>query len=155
MRFIVLLGLALACLAVARPALASTPAQICVRQVTDDTLRPVPEALAGAVNQLFGTSMPASMVAATAVYRCYDGKVQVCTTGANLPCGKANTSRAPNQGEVEWCRQNPAAEYIPAYITGHDTVFDWRCGNGVPQITRQVFDVDSRGFVAQFWKPLP
>lgn len=157
MKLIVPMILVLALFIGARPssAHAETPAAICVHQGTDDTLRPVPETLAAAVNQVFGTSMPASMVAATTVYRCYGGHVQLCTSGANLPCGQANTSRTPNTGEIGWCRDNPDASFIPAFATGHDTVFSWRCQNGTPQIERQVLNVDPRGFIAQFWKPLP
>lgn len=79
----------------------------------------------------------------------------VCTAGANLPCGKANTSRTPGAGIVQWCRDNPAASFVPAVATGHDTIYEWACRSGTPQIVRQTFDVDSRGFITQVWKPLP
>jgi hypothetical protein len=56
---------------------------------------------------------------------------------------------------VRWCQNNPEASFIPAVATGHDTIFEWQCHDGVPQIERQILSVDSRGFVSQFWKQLP
>jgi hypothetical protein len=32
---------------------------------------------------------------------------------------------------------------------------EWRCHAGAPAIVRQTLRVDPRGFVAEFWKPLP
>jgi hypothetical protein len=137
-----------------RPASAETPAARCAGLGTSNTLLPVPEALAGEVNAVFGTAMPAAMVAATTVYRCAGGQVMVCTVGANLPCGPADASRVPNAGEIAWCKDNRDADFIPAYATGHDTIFAWRCRGGAPGIAKQILDVDAEGFIKQFWKPL-
>jgi hypothetical protein len=141
--------------ALAGAARAETPAAACGRLGTDDTPRPVPESLAPAVNRAFGTSMPADMVARTSTFRCAGGRVLVCMAGANLPCGPANGSREPAPGAADWCRQNPEADFIPAYIVGHDTIYAWRCRAGAPAIDRQVLTVDPRGFVADYWKTLP
>ena len=54
----------------------------------------------------------------------------VCTVGANLPCGKANTYCDPSAGVVQWCRDNPDASVVPAVATGHDTIYEWRCQGG-------------------------
>jgi hypothetical protein len=145
---------AFAC-ALAGAASAETPEAACGRLGIDDTLRPVPESLAPAVNRVFGTSMPAEVAARTTVFRCAGGKVLVCTAGANLPCGPANAGREPAAGAVDWCRQNPDSDFIPAYVVGHDTIYAWRCRSGVPAIDRQMLTVDPRGFVADYWKPLP
>lgn len=134
---------------------AETPAAFCQRVGTDDTRRPVPEALVLAVNAAFGTSMPARTVMDTTSYRCAGGHVLVCTVGANLPCGKANTSRTPGAGEVQWCRSNADADAVPAAVTGHDTIYQWSCHAGTPRIDRQALHTDQRGFVAEFWKALP
>ena len=156
MRCIALVFLALFCLVAARPAHAqANPAARCAKLGTDSTLLPVPESLAAQVNAVFGTAMPPGMVAATTVYRCAQGHVLVCTTGANLPCGPANTSRVPGEGAVAWCKQNPDSDYVPAYATGHDTIFIWRCRKGVAEVEKQVFEVDAQGFVKRFWKALP
>jgi len=148
--------LVLAAVAVASmaPAHAEQPAAVCARIGSDDTLRPIPESLVPAVNAAFGTAMPARVAIGTTVFRCADGHVLVCTAGANLPCGRANTDRAPGPGMVDWCRDHPAADFIPAVATGHDTIYAWRCLDGAPHIVRQIDDVDARGFIAQYWKAL-
>jgi hypothetical protein len=150
----VLLAAALVALWLA-PAYAETPAALCKRIGTDDTTRPIPVDLVPAVNAAFGMHLTARTAMATTVFRCADHRVMVCTVGANLPCGKANTSRAPNPGVIQWCRDNPDASFIPAAATGHDTIYQWRCHAGTPQIARQTLHVDPRGFVAEFWKRLP
>jgi hypothetical protein len=136
-------------------AYAQAPAAFCQRVGNDDTTRPIPEALVSAVNTAFGTSMPARVAMDTTVYRCATGRVLVCTAGANLPCGKANMSRTPAEGEVRWCRDHPHDVSIPAVATGHDTIYQWSCHAGVPRIAGQTLHVDPQGFVAEFWKRLP
>ncbi|HUB15231.1 MAG TPA: hypothetical protein VMB34_24995 [Acetobacteraceae bacterium] len=134
---------------------AATPAAFCTRIGTDDTLRPIPESLVPSVNRAFGTALPPRVAIDTTVFRCSGGHVLVCTTGANLPCGPANTSRTPGRGEVAWCRDHPDAAFIPAFATGHDTIFAWRCRDHMPEVDRQVQEVDPRGFIATYWKLLP
>ena len=137
------------------PARAETPEAACARLGTDDTLRPIPDSLVPAVNAAFGLNLPASVAVATTVYRCDGGHVWVCNAGANLVCGKANASTVPGPGEVAWCRDNPDAGFIPAVATGHDTIYEWRCHAGAPQIGRKLLDADERGFIAQNWRALP
>jgi hypothetical protein len=134
---------------------AETPTGTCKRIGTTDNLAPITEALVPAVNQAFGTQLPIPEAIATTVFRCADRRVMVCTTGANLPCGKANTRRTPNTGMAQWCHDNSNAEFIPAVATGHDTIYAWRCHGGTPRIVRQTLHVDPRGFVAEYWQPLP
>jgi hypothetical protein len=133
---------------------AEQPAAMCALIGTDDTLRPIPESLVPAVNAALGTAMPARVAIDTTVFRCADGHVLVCTAGANLPCGRANTNRTPGPGMVDWCRDHPAADFIPAVATGHDTIYAWQCLEGVPHIVRQIDEVDAHGFIAQYWKAL-
>ena len=132
----------------------ASPAQVCHRLGTDDTLRPVPASVVPEVNALFHTRLPPQVAMKTTVFRCDGGQALVCTAGANLPCGKANTSRH-NAGARRWCRANPDARSIPAYAVGHDTVFAWRCRGSEPEIQRQVYTVDYRGFIPAFWRRLP
>jgi hypothetical protein len=150
------LGAALMVIAIgcAETAHAEISTQFCQRVGTDDTTQPIPEALVPAVNATFGMKMPPRMAVDTTMFRCDHGHVLVCTIGANLPCGKANMSRAPGEGTVQWCRDNPSAEFVPAVATGHDTIYAWGCQAGAPRILRQPLHVDARGFVAEFWKAL-
>lgn len=146
--------LVLSAIAIA-PVHAETPSEMCARVRTDDTVRPIPESLGPAVNAAFGTNMPANIAAATTVFRCADAKVLVCTVGANLSCGPANTNTSSTPGMTDWCRSNPDADFISAVVVGHDTIFAWRCQNGSVGIVRQVEEVDARGFIARVWKTLP
>ena len=134
---------------------AETTSAYCKRVGTDDTTRPIPEKLVPAVNAVFAMHLPARVAMDTTVFRCDEHRVMVCTVGANLPCGKAVTNRAPTPGVVQWCRDNFDASFVPAAATGHDTIYEWRCRARAPRIVRQSLHVDPRGFVAEYWKPLP
>jgi hypothetical protein len=90
-------------------------------------MRPNPQNLVPAVNAAFAMRMPERMATDTTVFRCAVQRVMVCTAGANLPRGKANTSRASSAGIVQWCHDNPDAVIIPAVATGRDTIYGWRC----------------------------
>ena len=153
-RLLAVLALAAFALPIAK-AHAAQPAAACARIGNDNTLRPIPESLVPAVNAAFGTSMPTDAAIRTTVFRCANSHVLVCATGANLPCGPANTRRTPAAGEVNWCREHPDAPFIPMVATGHDTIYAWRCHGTAPQIVRQVQDVDAHGFIVPYWKELP
>jgi len=136
-----------------RPAAAATPAEMCRGLGTDDQLRPIPLSLVPTAVKLFGlAAMPAEQVQRGTVFRCDRGQVLICNYGANLPCGKADTRR-DLPAAAAWCAQNPGADFIPMYVTGHDTIFRWRCDGAAAVTKGQVFTVDARGFIAQLWKP--
>jgi hypothetical protein len=78
----------------------------------------------------------------------------LCNVGANIPCGKANTS-TDLPGAKDWCRKNPDSDFIPMAATGHDTIYEWRCERGKAVIARKFHAVDDRGFVADAWMRLP
>jgi len=146
--------LALAALALAAPggcarAPAAGPA-LC-RGPTDDTLRPVPLALAPAVNAAFHATMPPAMVVRTGVIRCADGALLACVTGANLNCGPADTSR-DNQGAIAWCRDHPEAAFVPLFAAGHASIYAWHCAQGHAVPGRIVHPVDAQGFSADHWR---
>lgn len=100
----------------------------------------------------FADDRPDALLVTGTHWRCMGGKVWACHVGANLPCGsKADTRRQPGEGSRAFCRDEPDADSIRAYATGHETVFRWRCKGGSPHIVRQIFKVDPRGFPADFW----
>jgi hypothetical protein len=80
-------------------------------------------------------------------------KVWLCNYGANLVCGKANTSRK-SKGAAEFCRQNPGSDVVPMAATGHDTIYDWTCVGNEAHVSGKIAEVDPRGFIAGNWKPL-
>jgi hypothetical protein len=134
---------------------AETPAAFCARIVNDDAARPIPESLVAAAEVALGATMPPDVAMQTTVFRCANGRALVCTVGANLVCGRASVSRSPGRGPLVWCREHPNDAFIPLVAAGHDTIYAWRCRDGVPHIDRQILDVDARGFVVQNWRQLP
>lgn len=99
--------------------------------------------------------MPLDLIAQGSSWRCMDGQVYACNSGANIPCqGKADVSRTPNAGSTNWCREHPNAGDIPAAATGRETVFAWRCRGATPEVVKQTLTPDARGFVKEFWHAL-
>lgn len=136
-----------------RVAAAASPAEACRKLGTSDQLRAIPPALVPAAVSLFGlAAMPAEQVERSTVFRCFEGKVFLCNYGANLPCGKADTRR-DLPAATAWCVQHPGSDFIPMYVTGHDTIYRWRCDGTAAVAGAAVFSVDARGFITQLWKP--
>ena len=121
---------ALAVLLLAPPGVAAwadAAQPLCRGGATDDTPRPIPDSLVPASVRLFGLeAMPEEQVRRSTLYRCAEGRVLVCNLGANLPCGKANTRSDLPQADA-WCAENAGSDFIPMYVTGHDTIYRWRC----------------------------
>jgi hypothetical protein len=94
-----------------------------------------------------GSMLPAGSV----FWRCMQGKVYVCAVGANLPCGsKAHRARR-NPGAATYCRDNPAATGVPAFATGHERIYSWRCVEGKAVRGAPIADLDRRGFRRDIW----
>jgi len=147
----------------AQPATFTDPFAYCAAVGTIDapdaryTGPKVPVVIAKGLQKAFGLppTAPLEPFLRATYWRCMDGKVFACNVGANLPClEKADTSRTPAQGMVDFCRTNPSADNIPAYVTGRATVYVWRCREGRPAVVRQVAQPDARGFLANFWHPI-
>jgi hypothetical protein len=130
---------------------AASPFALCHGLGTSDRLRPLPPSLTGTAIGLFGLSaMPPAQVRHTTFFRCAAGQVLLCNVGANLPCGKANTSRHLPAADA-WCAGHPESDFIPMYVTGHDTIYRWRCAAGHATTIGPPLRVDRRGFIARFW----
>jgi hypothetical protein len=152
--FCLLAATAPALLLTAPPGTAASSQPLCHGDATDDETRPIPGSLAPAAVRLFGLSaMPVEQVRRSTVYRCAAGRVLLCNRGANLPCGKADTSRDLPAADA-WCAENPGADFIPMYITGHDTIYRWRCDGKEAATTGAPLAVDQRGFISRYWKPV-
>lgn len=147
---------ALLCLAVVMPLAAEAGgdvAQLCRTTGVDDTLQPVPQSLVPAAKRIFGLRMTDQQVRHSTVFRCASGQVLLCTYGANLPCGKANVDRHP-AGATAWCRDHPDADFVPGFAIPSGNIYRWRCSRGASEILGEAEEVDPRGFIARFWKPL-
>jgi hypothetical protein len=123
------------------------PFEYCTRVVTNDDPGPFPDSLLPAFERAFG-SKPIGPH-----FRCYQGAVMGCQVGANLNCGKANTSNRSPGGD-EWCRAHPNDQSIPMVATGHDTIYTWRCSGIQAAPVRKVSPVDDRGFEMMNWRVL-
>jgi hypothetical protein len=118
----------------------------------------VPDAIAQGLKTASGASAdaPLEMFKNGSFWRCMGGKVYACFVGANLPCdSKANTDQTPFSAEADYCKNNPNSDFIPAVVTGHDTIYAWRCNNDTPTIDKQVFHVDSQGYIQEIWYQIP
>lgn len=116
-----------------------------------------PEIIRGFIHAagLENSSEPSEMFEKTTTWRCMDGQVYACNFGANLPCtSKANTDQAPTQAMQEFCASSPGSDFIPMSVTGHDTVFSWKCEAAEPVVSGQISEVDKRGFIANIWYPI-
>ena len=114
----------------------------------------MPEAIARGLQQAFGApaDAPLEPFLRNSHWRCMGGKVYACNVGANIPCmEKADLSRTPSAPMAAYCKANPGASVIPAYVTGRATVYTWRCEGSTAVIERQVNQPDARGFLARFW----
>jgi hypothetical protein len=147
--FFALLAVAAAPTVSATAATAETPQEHCRQVENDDVLQPIPNALAAVAARLFG--IDADYAAKTTYYRCAEGALLLCNVGANLPCGKANT-RTESSAANDWCRDHPSAAVIPMAVTGHDTIYEWRCSGGNAKPTTPIAKVDPHGFFLEYWK---
>jgi len=135
--------------AMAAPKSNESPHAYCARVGTDDTLRTPPPSLAPAIRRLF--DVRGHYAPKAAYYRCAEGAVKVCFVGANLPCGKANTSK--NLPAVaRWCEMHPDTETIPLYVTGHDSLYSWHCIGSKAATGASRGALDAGGFFEQYWK---
>jgi len=133
----------------AAPAAHENPRSYCARAGTDDELHQPPPALEPAIRRLF--NIRGNYALKTTYYRCAEGAVKICFVGANLPCGKANASRSL-PAVTRWCETHPDTEFIPLYVTGHNSLYSWHCvgaraATGAPRGT-----LDAQGFFADYWK---
>jgi|GEM_PF-1459040 len=89
------------------------------------------------------------------VWRCMNHKVWVCQFGANIPClEKADISRMPISGMVDYCKISSTTDNIPAYVTGRATIYEWRCKDGKPEVVKQLFESDPQGYLTAYWYEL-
>jgi hypothetical protein len=137
--------------AAAAPAEHESPRAYCARIGYDDTLRSPPPSLAPAIRRLFNVNGPHALK--SSYYRCAGGAVLVCWVGANLPCGKASTSKTL-PAAAQWCAMHANSDFIPMYVTGHDTLYSWHCANGKAAAGTPVGELDARGFFLDYWKKL-
>lgn len=144
------MSVALAACLVALPAAADPAGTYCGRSATTKE-RPLPAALQRLAAKALDTDI-ASLQAA-AYFRCSHGRLLVCTVGANLSCGKADTDENPRP-VVAFCRENPDASIVPMVVTGHDTIYSWSCVHGAPQLQEPAAALDADGYLVDHWREI-
>jgi hypothetical protein len=120
---------------------------------------PVPDEVVTGFKKAAGleaSTEPMEMLRQTTIWRCMGGKVYACNFGANLPCdSKANTNKEPTQAMSDYCAANPGSDFLPMSLTGHDTIYSWRCANSTAEVVEQIAKVDDAGYLQQIWYLLP
>jgi hypothetical protein len=110
--------------------------------------------MAKALKKAWGSpeSAPLDTFVKGTYWRCMDGEVYACNVGANLPCDeKADVSKEPTQGMKDYCKENSGSDFIPMYVTGHSTVYEWKCDGTTPAAGKQFADVDKQGYQKNIW----
>jgi hypothetical protein len=101
---------------------------------------------------LENSTEPMAMLEKTTIWRCMDSQVYACNYGANLPCSsKANTDKTPSQAMNDYCAANPDSDTIPMSVTGHSTIYSWRCVKDTPELLDQIEKVDAQGYLEDIW----
>jgi len=114
----------------------------------------VPEAVARGLQKAFGVAAaePLAPFERGTSWRCMEGAVYACNVGANLPCReKPDADPEPTTGMQSYCAENPGADFIPMYVTGHGTIYDWSCDGPAPRRGKRTSELDARGFIASIW----
>jgi hypothetical protein len=131
------------------------PFAYCSRVTTADSpaggRSPVPRALAPYLARALGLSADVEVTAERYYWRCMDRAVYVCAIGANLPCDTRADLAKRNLGAMNYCRDNLSATEVPAYATGHRTIYSWHCSAGRAVRGKQLIKVDARGFQSGIW----
>jgi Tol biopolymer transport system component len=104
---------------------------------------------------LENSTEPMEQFQKTTIWRCMDSQVYACNFGANLPCdSKANTDKTPAPEMEDYCKANPDSDFIPMSVTGHATIYTWRCAKDAPELLEQIDKVDAAGYLASIWYPI-
>ncbi|WP_434722080.1 hypothetical protein [Mesorhizobium sp. RIZ17] len=147
--------------ATAKAAPATDLHKLCRQVKNDDTVRPYSHELYDGTVKAFKKLFPdangtpqESELQTQASYRCMNGKLLACFVGANLPCAKMNAQR-DNPGADEFCKTSPNEDVVPAFATGHDAVYAYKCRNGKAVVTGSTWALDKRGFAKKLWAVVP
>jgi hypothetical protein len=129
------------------------PFATCRANVTRDKPQALPPSLKGRAAAALGPAHDANLSVGY-FWRCMGGAVYVCVVGANIPCeSKADRARR-NAGAAAYCHDNKDADGVPAYATGHATIYAWRCVSGAAIRGKAVAKLDPRGYRTDIWHRL-
>jgi hypothetical protein len=112
---------------------------------------PVPSALKPFLSRALGLAAGRDFRPESYYWRCMNGMVFVCAIGANIPCGAKADLAKRNLGADKYCQDNPEATFVPAYATGHETLFAWSCSLGHAVPGKRIAKLDPRGYRIDIW----
>lgn len=112
---------------------------------------PIPVALAPYLGKALGLPTNTAIAPESYYWRCMSGAVYVCAVGANIPCDAKADLAKRNLGAENYCRDNRNATFVPAYATGHASIYGWSCSAGKAVLGKPLAEVDYRGFRVDFW----
>ena len=112
---------------------------------------PVPAGLKPYLARALGLPPNSAIAPESYYWRCMSGAVYVCAIGANIPCDAKADLAERNSGAEHYCRDNRDATLVPAYATGHASIYSWSCSDGRAVPGKRLAKVDHRGFRIDFW----
>jgi hypothetical protein len=115
----------------------------------------LPATLIPSLRAVLGLTADAPLQLDGARWRCMDGAVYVCVAGANIPCYSKADLAARNRGAEHFCHRNHDAAVVPAYATGHASLYEWRCVAGKALRGKALGQIDRRGYRIDFWHRVP
>jgi S1-C subfamily serine protease len=93
-----------------------------------------------------------AMKAEDVVWRCQDGEVYGCETGASgRNCRQVTSIKTPDKDVKEFCAKNPNSSFVPMAV--NYTASSWRCRGRVP-IREETYPVDEHGYMSGAWEKI-
>ncbi len=71
-----------------------------------------------------------------------------------MQAGRAFASNEGLINESQRIAERCAVACVSSVVTGHGTIYEWKCRNEVREIVKQVFQVDERGYISEIWYPI-
>jgi len=124
---------------------------LCAGKGNVDEVKPIPQSLAAFASKLFGGELDDAT--SETVYRCVDDQVYICNIGNGFSCDRPSAQRY-NPDVVQYCRGNPNSPFVPMSVSGHITMYTWKCV-GRRAVIASIEKLDARGFRADMWVAVP
>ena len=64
---------------------------------------------------------------------------------------RPSPARSRRQPISDYCKQNPGSDFVPMYVTGHDTAVSWACHGSTPAVIHSA-QIDAQGYQANYWR---
>ncbi len=119
----------------------------CAGLGTKTDVKPIPELLVPYANSVFFDG-----AASSTEYRCIANQIYICENGNGFNCDRPSTKRH-NSSVDQFCRENPSASSVPFAVSGHGSVYAWKCV-GTNAAIAHTESTDKEGFRTEMWVPI-